>query len=442
MAKFKITSRRLSDGAVLTHIYDNVTQDIRTDKGIPVALANDPRCKNLVDKGFGNRLVKPNHYKKSFNELRIQLGLGCNFHCKYCIDTHGLEHTRTEATVAMPPKVTAKNFVDLLVKNDIQPKRVVFWGGEPLVYWKTILELVPLIKERVPSVKSFGTITNGSLLTLDKAKFLVENDISVTVSHDGWSFNTYRDDKDPLDNPKVVEALQYYYDHIDEKSKLSFHIVVTPENCDLQKFADYFDKKLDRSPVEFNFESIVKNDRYTKDIITPFDHEARKTLLNNLIVLAGTESENTKFHDLREVTSRFILTLVNKKYITRERFDYPCSAPFSSQVAVDLQGNILKCHGTNPEFSTIGHLNNITAIVNDTLIPSSKRSECSDCPFLALCSGGCPMLEQEDINYYCENLKIWYSGFFAAAWKILFNAVLSSIEPLTEETTKTEDNHA
>lgn len=432
MAKFKITSRRISDGKELVHFYDNVTQDIVTDKGIPVALANDPRCKQLVDKGFADRWTTPNHYRKEFSELRIQLGLGCNFHCKYCIDTHGLEHTRTESRVAMPPKVTARNFVDMLVKNDIKPKRIVFWGGEPLVYYKTIVELVPLLKEKVPSIESFGTITNGSLFTLDKAKFFVENSISVTVSHDGWSFNTYRDDKDPLDDPKIVEAFQYYYDHIDNKSMLSFHIVVTPENCDLQGFPEFFDKKLDRSPVTFNFESIVKNDRYTKDIITPFDLPAKKTLLNNIFALASTESENTRFADLRKITSRFILTLVNKKGLTRQHFDYPCSAPFANQVAVDLHGNILKCHGTNPEFSTIGHLNDIECVVNDTLHPSSERKECSDCPFLALCSGGCPMLEQEDIDCYCENLKIWYSGFFACAWKLLFDAIISKIETVKE----------
>lgn len=430
MAKFKITSRRLNDGKELVHFYDNITQDIVTDRGIPVALEDDPRCKGMVDSRFLPHRPHPDHYKKEFGELRIQLGLGCNFHCKYCIGTHGEEHVRHEQLVSMPPKLTAKNFVQILVDNDIKPQRIVFWGGEPLVYWKTIIELVPLLKEKIKSIKSFGTITNGSLLTLDKAKFLVENNIAVTFSHDGWSFNAYRDDNDPLDNPKVLEAVRYYFDNITDKNQLSFHVVVTPENCDLQRFGTYFDEKIGRKGIRVTFESIVKNDRFSKDIVTPFSQETRKVLLNNILTLAGTTGDNTQFSDLRNITSQFLLTLINKSKLTREHFDYPCSAPFSSQVAVDLHGNILKCHGTDPKISTIGHLSKIESVVNDTLIRSSDRSNCSDCPFLALCAGGCPMIEQEDVDYYCTNLKLWYSGFFAAAWKILFNAVLVKIESI------------
>ena len=428
MSKFRITSRR-SDGVVQTHVYDNQTQDIVTETGEVVDLLHDPRCKNMVYVDKPLKPSKPNQYKKEFNELRIQLGMNCNFHCRYCIEGHNNDNQKKESVISLPPKQSAENLVNLLVKNDIRPNRVVFWGGEPFVYWKTVIELVPRIKERMPSVTGFGIITNGSLLTLDKVKFLLENKVSLTVSHDGWSFNVYRNDKDPLDNPKVVEALQYYYDNIENKNMLCFNVVITPENCEISKLPSWFEEKTGR-PIRVNFESIVKNDHITDEIVTKFEGKYKKTLMNQCFVAGYSDPDTTHLDSLRSITSDFIGILVNK--VSAEHANYYCSAPFNNQVAIDMQGNILRCHGTDPRSNTIGHISEIEKCINDTMISTQERTKCQKCPFLMLCKGGCPMISQLDLDYYCKNLTIYYSAFFASAWKLLFDGTLMTIETLDE----------
>lgn len=47
--KFKITSKK-SDGTLLVHTYDNITQDIFTEEDIPVFLDQDPRLKDFIFK--------------------------------------------------------------------------------------------------------------------------------------------------------------------------------------------------------------------------------------------------------------------------------------------------------------------------------------------------------------------------------------------------------
>ena len=424
MAKYRITSKR-QDGKILTHIYDSVTEDIVTDKGIPVELWLDPRCAALANKGEPQINDKPERYKKHFYELRIQLGLGCNYHCKYCIATHGEEHSRLEAPIAMPPKQSAKHLVELLKKNDIQCKHIVLWGGEPFVYWKTIVELIPLLKEYLPNA-SIATITNGSLLSLDKVKFLLDYDIALTISHDGPSFNTYRNDKDPLSDPKIIEAIQYYYDHCKEpEANINFNIVITPENCEILSLPNWFEEKTGR-PIRTNFESVVKNDHITDKIITPFEGEYKKKFLNNLV--AAAMSDNHMFSSLRQLTSDLMIKLVNKW--PTEHMNFHCSSPTANQVAIDMQGNILKCHGTDPKTCTIGHLNNIEQVINDSMIMAEDRENCNDCFFRSICQGSCPMLSQEDLDCYCKNEKIYYSGIWIAAWKILFNATIQKIEQL------------
>ena len=424
--RFKITSKDCF-GQIKNHYYDNLTQDILTEDGNVVDLASDPRCKNLVDSEKRSRKVR--HYKKHFHELRIQLGMSCNFHCRYCIEGHSGDNLPKEAVVAMPPKQTAENFCKLLRDNDIQASHIVFWGGEPLVYWKTILELVPRLEElyKDNSDLSFGMCTNGSLLTLDKVKYMLDHNIALTMSHDGWSFKTYRSDNDPLDNPKIVEALQYYYDHTDNSQSINFNVVITPENSNILKLGDWFKEKVGR-PIQPNIECIVKNDRVTSKIVSSFDTETTKRLIQELFYCGVLDPEVTPLPSLRSITSRFILSLVNKWRLDHQL--YPCGAPFTNQVAVDLQGNVLRCHGTDPSTNTIGHLSNITDCINSSLIPITNRDNCINCPVLALCRGRCPLVEQKDLDYYCKTLKFYYSAFFAAAWKILFDLTIVKIEPI------------
>ena len=431
--KFKITSKK-PDGTEQFHIYDNTTNDVWSSRGIPVALANDPR----VSSSFKGKGWSPDHgpeyYQKEFRNLRIQLGVNCNFHCKYCIEKHSEAHNKVhqivETPVAMPPKQSAENLVNLMVKNGIKPRTITYWGGEPLVYWKTIVELQPLLEKAYPDMQYYGLCTNGSLLTVEKAKFMVEHRIGLTMSHDGWSFNVYRNDKDPLDNPEVVKALQYYYDNIESPRMMSFNIVITPENCDILKLPEWFEQKVGRK-VRLHFESIVKNDPITDGIIKPFSRENIRTLLNAMLMVGTQDPNECLFPQFREEVNDFIWRLVNKKPIDTAR--YVCSAPYSRQVAIDMLGNILRCHGTDPRTNTIGHLSQIEDCINDSLLSTLDREHCKDCPFVHLCMGGCPMVDQETLDHYCTNLKIYNSGFFAAVWKLLFNGTLVKIESMSDE---------
>lgn len=79
---FKVTS--VKNGEKIVHYYNNITQEIYTEKGIPVYLQQDPRCQPMVD-GYNIRPSRLREKKTNkVRHLRIQLGLNCNFHCKYC----------------------------------------------------------------------------------------------------------------------------------------------------------------------------------------------------------------------------------------------------------------------------------------------------------------------------------------------------------------------
>lgn len=426
--KFKIFAKK-DDGTNVIHYFDNITLDVTTENGIPVYLKEDPRCAELAKEYKSNAINNAPKQKEQITNIRITLGFNCNFHCKYCHERELTEnvnnvipiHANTES---LDEKVN--KLVDRILTNLPNLMSITFWGGEPLVYFKTMKKIVSRIKEKKPEM-NFSTITNGSLLTLPVAKWLAENKIRVTISHDGPSFNVYRDDVDPLKNPKTLEGIQYLFDAAkgDKKYEPHFNIVITPENCNLQKFDTFFKEALGRE-VPFGFESIVKLDTHSEKIVRAFDAETTRILLNNLVAYGSTQSNNHPWHCIRDHVSNVMRRLVTRNELP----NISCFIANKEFIPIDMEGNVLICHGMGNSYCKLEDVDKVPFNPENTW---KDREECASCPFLISCLGGCPVAKTEDHKISCNNLKIWHAGFFIAAWKLLFDSTIYRIEPVLEE---------
>lgn len=423
--KFKITSKK-SDGTLLVHIYDNITQDIFTEEDIPVFLDQDPRLKDFIENKSKN---KDSLYKSTDNiSLRITLGFNCNFNCKYCLENYTAKSIVKPIFIVKESSLKEKvdNLINKLKNNLTKVNSITFWGGEPLVYLKTIKLLVPKLKELYPNVK-LGTISNGSLITKEVAQYLLDNEIGLTVSHDGPTFSNYRDDLNPLENPKVLEGLKYYKEQAKEKGLFfGFNIVVTPDNSDLSKLHPYFAQYFE-DDVNINFEGIVKLSDFSKDVVKKFDSNTKKVLLNNLIAFGSTVNGNHSYYSIRNYVSKLISRLVNKQL-----YKNSCFINNKNAVAVDMQGNLLVCHGSDKTYGTLDTIKT-SKFPNESLHFWKDRKKCKECPMLVSCLGDCIMASDRDNKLSCENHMIWHSGLFLAAWKLLFDSIITRIEPIKED---------
>ena len=429
--KFKITSKQ--GDKTLIHYYDNITQDIETEDHIPVFLDQDPRCQPMVEQYSirDDQLDEPksNHVK----HLRIQMGLNCNFHCKYC---NQAPDRNAYKPVRQPYEVEVKNLIKKLIDNHIQTNRITLWGGEPLVYWKLMKLLVSELKRIFPGVK-ISTISNGSLLNEKITDWLIENDINFTLSHDAYSFNVYRDDKNPLDDPVIMKCLQRMIDVSEQAAKpnndlnfgFSINVVITPENCQLEKIDQYFTEKFGR-PVNWHFESIVKCDKTSVNVISKFDEQHMRALLQSMLV-TGTSDPKGQFWSIRQSVSQLLGYLINR--VDANRLPYSCDVHRSNILAVDMNGVVLACHGSDPQTMAIGCIDDLPHTINTKAIPWKDRKNCPSCPVLISCRSGCCITDDQDNEIMCTNLKLWHSGLFACAWLFLFNALIQRIEPVTDE---------
>lgn len=140
--------------------------------------------------------------KTFLKSLELVVTSGCNFSCPYCM--------RKNITESNPPHMswkTAKKYVDMLINQDTNGKKLSlgFNGGEPLLNFKLIRQVVNYIKEKGIRV-DYNIVTNGSLFSPEVADFFGINNFSLQLSIDGLASNITRYSKFGEDSFKKIEA--------------------------------------------------------------------------------------------------------------------------------------------------------------------------------------------------------------------------------------------
>ena len=225
--KFEIHAKKPGEEAVELFYYDNMTNTLSKADGSVFKFTDqmtDPYAKPYTNFNIDTPLKKSKH----INHLKIQLGLSCNYSCDYC----------SQKFVERQPETSKKDIDAFLQKLEVLDFReesglhVEFWGGEPLVYWKTLKPLAEAIRERFSSwanKPTFSIITNGSILTDEMIDWLMMMNFSVSISHDGPGQSVRG--PDPFDDPQVKERILGFYRMMTRlKKPFSFNSMLNQKN--------------------------------------------------------------------------------------------------------------------------------------------------------------------------------------------------------------------
>lgn len=126
-------------------------------------------------------------------QLILEVTDACNLRCKYCIygDCYDANRNHGEGIMSWEVAKKAIDYYFSLCKNAINknPQKqptIGFYGGEPLLNFSLIKKVVSYIQEKYKDYSpNFNITTNGMLLDGQVTSFIVDNDISVTISLDG-----------------------------------------------------------------------------------------------------------------------------------------------------------------------------------------------------------------------------------------------------------------
>jgi len=205
----------------------------------------------VLQKNVVTEIENPStHYLEHFAynrlyQLTLQVTQQCNLRCAYCIYSGLYNNSRQHANKRMDFE-TAKKAIDFFINKTRERNRINigFYGGEPLLEFDLIKKCVSYAKEMVEGKEvDFIMTTNGTLLTGEIARFVVENDFKLTISLDGSKrehdanrkFSSGKGSFDTI----MGNVRQIRKEYPEYAKKISFTTVVNPK-ADLGCVMEFF----------------------------------------------------------------------------------------------------------------------------------------------------------------------------------------------------------
>lgn len=403
--KFQIYAKKPGDENPELFYYDNMSNTLSKEDGTVFSFSDkmlDPYGKTYTNFNINTPLKK----SRQINHLKIQLGLSCNYSCDYC----------SQKFVERAPETSKKDIDAFLKKLEALDFReeaglhVEFWGGEPLVYWKTLKPLAEAIRERFKdwaNKPTFAIITNGSILTDEMIDWLMMMNFNVSISHDGPGQSVRG--PDPFDDPEVKERILGFYRMMTRlKKPFSFNAMLNSKNTSRKAIYDWFVNLTGDENVQLGEGGIVDaydEDGITNSLITKQDHfNFRQQAFGEMYASAG----KLGFMGINMKMAGFAQSLLNQQ--PASYLGQKCGMDGENVIAVDLRGNVITCQNVsaaetskNGEPHLGGNLDNYDDVKLTSSTHWSNRKECPSCPVLHLCKGACMFLDNKFWDISCAN---------------------------------------
>ena len=361
----------------------------------------------------------PRGKMRSAKTLKIMLGKACNYSCSYCSQA---VHRHSDAGKLEDVEHFLANLPSWLTGS---PHRIEIWGGEPLVYWKKLLRLVPELRRMFPDTDLF-MFTNGSLLDDEKIEWLDEMGFTICISHDGPAQDVRG--PDPFDNPDQAEAIRKLYWRLKPKGRIGMAFVVNARNYDFGAVRAFFAEKLnDPDPAVTTSEFMAAYD--PAGLMLSPSTEAEHATIRAKLYDAFTSVDGLPMSSVNGKISGFFSSLATG--LPAAALGQKCSMDLPGQLAVDLKGDVATCQNVSADGRH--HLGNVADFDNIKLTSAthwSLREECTRCPVLQVCAGGCMFLEGVYWERSCDNAFTYNMAILAAALYFLTGAKLEKIEGL------------
>ena len=316
------------------------------------------------------------------------------------------------------------------------PEVVEFWGGEPLVYIKTLRPLAEALRLKFPQAR-FSVITNGSLLNLQTNQWLDHLGFTVSISHDGPGQHVRG--PDPLEDPLARQAILELYQRLAPQGRFSFNAMVNRSNQSRAAIQAFFAELTGDPDVmigEGGFVDAYDDGGRTLSLKSDEFHAFRRQAFQEI-----RQGKAGRISSVRDRTMSFVNSLRFKR--PASSLGQKCGMDRTDSIAVDLKGNVLTCQNVsaaavapNGESHRIGHTSQVQDVMLKTVTHWSHRQECPGCPVLQICKGACMFLEGPLWDVSCDNAYSDALPIFAAGIEFLTGLVPVHIEGELREVRK------
>ena len=297
-----------------------------------------------------------------------------------------------------------------------------FWGGEPLVYWKTLKPLSEAIREKYSHWKTktplFSMVTNGSLLTREICSWLYFMNFNIGISHDGPGQDVRG--PDPFDDPEKKEIILEFYNIMHEQNRISFNCMMNRRNTSRAAVRDWFVALTGKDDVrigEGNFVDAYDEAAIENSLQSYQEHfDYRKQAFSELMENGASLNFGNTLAKV-DIFTRELLSHVESKYHGQK-----CGMDDERTIAIDLKGNIVTCQNVsimetskNGESHLGGNLDDYDNVEIKSATHWKNRPVCVSCPVLHLCKGSCMYLDGKYWDVTCDSAYTDNIPLFAAA---------------------------
>ncbi|MCY1634295.1 radical SAM/SPASM domain-containing protein [Marinifilum sp. D737] len=454
------------------------------------------RCNDSIlkfDKNY-NKIIETIFPKK----FCLEVTQNCNLRCKYCdyttaendLSDKGRKHSYQRMDIEIGKKAIdyyfnrlkylysrseRSNFIKTI--RDIEPM-ITFYGGEPLLEFDTLKELINYIKlfdfaEYGLKRDDFNITINSNLTVLTNVmmEFVVDNNITLHISLDG--------PKDIHDKMRVFKNGQGSFEKVLEnlnkiktyntnyyKDKL-FFLSVNHEFNNIEETAKFFrNLSEDNISPSFDFISLTKRGQCFPNVEKEVDNLKKDFELHlnqfrsRMSILTESINENSDISfektyqndvDYREAVNLCVVFKdVNKNAGSNDSLKFNkinlCPVGYYSAY-VDVKGDIHICEKTDGTFC-IGNIfkgvlkKNVKSIV-EKFVEIMNRDDCKNCWAFYYCDF-CPayLINKGELNepklLDCEFMKL-KTELFISKYFILVNEYSQLIDHILNKNPKIQD---
>ena len=319
--------------------------------------------------------------------LVLNLTTDCNMRCLYCYASAGDKQNY------MQSKIAIKTIKELKELNKNKTIRILFHGGEPLLCFKQIEEIVDFCKKNYKDGIDFYIQTNATLLTPSIIQYLSKNNIKISISIDGCNETSN-------------------YCRVLKNSQNSFHIIQDTIN-NLNKYQIEYNCLVVLNKHNYKYvEQIIKY--FVKHNCTNFSFnyfiKSGRGKTNNNLALTNTQLFTTtkkilhtihKFYDAGIIlTERNTNFLVRTIYSSKKYFmcaNSPCGAGLNL-LGITPTGDIYPCDDLSSEpLFCLGNIekSHLKDILNNKKLKYflncsyENIEQCKNCTLKNKCGAGC-----------------------------------------------------
>lgn len=349
-----------------------------------------------------NDFINKNDIQYAFNNspgIVFETTSDCNLNCTYCGYGKLYNNNRIIKYASLNK---AKKFLDYFIKirieNNIRKKLfITFYGGEPLLNFNFIHNIIKYIKIKYKSFDFIYSITTNGILLKKYFNFFYENNFIIYISLDGnVKNNSYRITKNNKSSYLTVyKNIKWVQNRFAEYFTKNIYILSVIHNFnkdiyDLQTFMNFeFNKYSTANLLSSNNINPQHINEFNKIYYSP---KYNKKKMKNLFMM--NYSEYIRHVDItKEQRERFFKTKIvlnNNKIIN---YLTGTCIPFSRKIFISAEGKIYPCERINKRY-VHGYINLKSINIDFNLIKNNlnelilnQKFNCINC----------------DSKYFCTN---------------------------------------